>query len=45
VFILDDETKFGAIAHSNICKLKDVDYIITNKRLNSDLLKDLVMNH
>jgi len=44
VFILADETKFGAIAHSNICKLKDVDYIITNKPLNLDLLKDFKKN-
>jgi len=44
VFILADETKFGAIAYSNICKLKDVDYIITNKLLNSGLLKDFQKN-
>lgn len=44
VFILADETKFGAIAFSTICKLEDVDYIITNKPLNSGLLKDFQKN-
>ena len=40
-FILADETKFGSIAFSNICKIEDVDYIITNKSLNSNLVKDI----
>jgi len=40
-FILADETKFGAVAFSTICLLGDVDYIITNKRLNSNLIKDI----
>jgi len=44
IFMLADETKFGAISHSNICKLKDVYYIINNKPLNSDLLKDFQKN-
>ncbi len=44
VFILADETKFGAIAFSTICKLEDVDYIITDKSLNSGLLKDFQKN-
>ena len=44
VFILADETKFGVISHSNISKLKDVDYIVTNKPLNLDLLKDFKKN-
>ena len=40
-FILADETKFGAVAFSTICKIEDVDYIITNKILNSNLAKDI----
>ncbi len=40
-FILADETKFGAVAFSNICKIEDVDYIITNKSLNSNLAKEI----
>ena len=40
-FILADETKFGAVAFSTICKIEDVDYIITNKPLNSNLAKDI----
>lgn len=30
-FILADETKFGAVAFSTICKISDVNFIITNK--------------
>ena len=33
-FILANETKFGAVAFSTICKIEDVDYIITSKTLN-----------
>ena len=40
-FILADETKFGAVAFSTICKIEDVDYIITNKPLNSNLAEDI----
>ena len=40
-FILADETKFGAVAFSNICKIEDVDYIITNKLINSNLVRDI----
>ncbi len=43
-FILADETKFGAVAFSNICKIEDVDYIITNKQLNSNLTRDIQKN-
>jgi len=44
VFILADETKFGAVAFSNICKIEDVDYIITNKLINSNLVRDIQKN-
>ncbi|MDD3427772.1 MAG: transcriptional regulator, partial [Caldisericia bacterium] len=40
-FLLTDETKFGTIAFSTICELNDIDYIITNKNLNPDLLKKI----
>jgi len=43
-FILADETKFEAVAFSTICKIKDVDYIVTNKPLNSNLAKDIQEN-
>ena len=43
-FILADETKFGAVAFSTICKIEDIDYIITNKPLNSNLAKDIQEN-
>jgi len=43
-FILADETKFGAVAFSNICKIEDVDYIITNKLINSNLVRDFQKN-
>ena len=43
-FILADETKFGTIAFSTICKIEDIDYIITNKPLNSNLAKDIQKN-
>jgi len=43
-FILADETKFEAVAFSTICKIKDVDYIVTNKPLNSSLAKDIQEN-
>jgi len=41
VFILTDETKFGAVAFSTICKIEDVDYIITNNLPNTKLTKDI----
>jgi len=41
VFILADETKFGAVAFSTICKIEDVDYIITNNLPNAKLTKDI----
>lgn len=40
-FILADETKFGAVAFSNICKLTDVDYIITNSLPHPDLVRGI----
>jgi len=40
-FILADETKFGAVAFSTICKIEDVDYIITNNLPNTKLTKDI----
>jgi DeoR/GlpR family transcriptional regulator of sugar metabolism len=43
-FILADETKFGAVAFSTICKIEDVDYIVTNKPLNSSLAKNIQEN-
>ena len=43
-FILADETKFGAVAFSNICKIEDVDYIITNKLINLNLVRDIQKN-
>ena len=43
-FILADETKFGSVAFSNICKIEDVDYIITNKLINSNLVRDIQKN-
>jgi DeoR family fructose operon transcriptional repressor len=41
VFILADETKFGAVAFSNICKIENVDYIITNNLPDAKLTKDI----
>lgn len=41
VFILTDETKFGAVTFSTICKIEDVDYIITNNLPNTKLTKDI----
>lgn len=41
VFILADETKFGAVAFSTICKIEDVNYIITNNLPNAKLTKDI----
>ena len=41
VFILADETKFGAVAFSTICKIEDVDYIITNNLPDAKLTKDI----
>jgi len=43
-FILADETKFGAVAFSTICRIEDVNYIITNKLLNSNLTRDIQKN-
>jgi DeoR family fructose operon transcriptional repressor len=40
-FILADETKFGAVAFSTICKIEDVDYIITNNLPGAKLTKDI----
>jgi len=40
-FILADETKFGSVAFSTICKIEDVDYIITNNLPNTKLTKDI----
>ncbi len=40
-FILADETKFGAVAFSTICKIEDVDYIITNNLPDAKLTKDI----
>lgn len=39
--ILADETKFGAVAFSNICKISEVDYIITNKQIDSNLSRNI----
>ncbi|MHB8279461.1 MAG: DeoR/GlpR family DNA-binding transcription regulator [Candidatus Humimicrobiaceae bacterium] len=44
IFILADESKFGAVAFSTICKIGDVNYIITNKQLNSSLARDIQEN-
>ena len=43
-FILADESKFGAVAFSTICKIEDVDYIITNKLINLNLVRDIQKN-
>ncbi len=43
-FILADESKLGAVAFSTICKIEDVNYIITDKSLNSKLSKDIQKN-
>lgn len=43
-FVLADETKFGAVAYSNICNIEDVNYIITNKLPDSNLVKDIQKN-
>jgi len=40
-FILADESKFGAVAFSSICKIRDVDYLLTNKQIDSSLTKDI----
>ncbi|MDD5659201.1 MAG: DeoR/GlpR family DNA-binding transcription regulator [Actinomycetota bacterium] len=40
-FLLTDDTKFGTIAFSKICELNDIDYIVTNKDLNSNLFKKI----
>lgn len=43
-FVLADETKFGAVAFSTICKIEDVNYIITDKLPNSNLARDIQQN-
>lgn len=40
-FMLADESKFGAVAFSTICKINEVDYIITNKSLNLKVYKEI----
>jgi len=40
-FILADKSKFGAVAFSTICKIEDVDYIITNRLPNSSLTRGI----
>lgn len=44
-FILADESKFGAVAFSTICKVDDVDYIITNKQPDSSLIEEIQKNN
>ena len=36
-FLLVDDTKFGAVAFSVIADLSDINYIVTNKELESDI--------
>jgi DeoR family transcriptional regulator, fructose operon transcriptional repressor len=43
-FILADESKFGMVAFSTICQIDDVNYIITNKSINSSLSNDIQKN-
>lgn len=43
-FVLADDSKFGAVTFSRICKIVDVNYIITNKQLNSNLARDIQKN-
>jgi len=43
-FVLADETKFGAVAFSTICEIKDASYIVTDKLPNSNLAKDIKEN-
>jgi len=43
-FVLADESKFGAVAFSTICRIEDVNYIVTNKLLNSNLIRDIQKN-
>ena len=40
-FILADESKFGAVVFSTICKINDVNCIITDRSPNSSLAKDI----
>ena len=44
IFILADESKFGAVAFSTICKVEDVNYIVTNKQLDPSLARDIQKN-
>ncbi|KPU26581.1 DeoR faimly transcriptional regulator [Caloranaerobacter sp. TR13] len=39
VYIVADESKFDKVFFSVICDIKDVDYIITNKKLSEDQMK------
>lgn len=36
VYLLVDESKFGKVYFSWICDIKDIDYIITNKKRNEE---------
>lgn len=40
-FILADESKFESIAFSTICRISDVDYIITNRIKNKNLIREI----
>lgn len=41
VYVLADETKFGSIAYSTICKIDDINYIITNTKPDSKFLEEV----
>ena len=40
-FLLADDSKFGAVAFSVICSIDEVDYIITNNEIRSNMAKNL----
>lgn len=40
-FILADDTKFGSVAFSKICEINEVDYIVTNKIIKSELIEKI----
>ncbi|MBA7602408.1 hypothetical protein ES703_09497 [subsurface metagenome] len=40
-FLLVDDTKFDSIAFSVICKLDDIDYIVTNRKIDEKVENEI----
>lgn len=41
IFLLVDDTKFDSIAFSVICKLDDIDYIVTNRKIDEKVENEI----